>query len=771
MTYRHKLSRRLAMLRNSALVGLTLTTAGCRDNGPLGSTLDPLDSHSEVIALLASSDNPTVAPKQPTPMRAVALTKAGSHQSIEADWMALDGGLLRDSLVGKELVTFFSADEPGEYRLVSFDRGKRFRDTTRVTVPNQGVALTSMVVTPAIAALIAGGSQRFNVYGIDQNGDTVPAAAMLQDAPGGSASGLIYTAGDTAGEYTLTFKRQGGPETVQAAVAITVPKAGTPAPPVEDPAEPAPEPTPTPAPEPEPLPQPDPQPVPTPLPLPGVGESPAEMPRVYLDTRYQAPGGRTIVVPNGGDLQGALNAAARGDVVELAAGAVFTGNFVLPAKSGSGRIVLRTATTLPAEGVRVTPTQASNFARIVTTNSMPALRTAAGGTAGGYRIMGVEITSTATMSYSLVHIGDYDNTANSVDMLPTDVVFDRVYVHGGASNGIQRCIVLNARASAVVDSWISECHIKGFDSQAIVAWNSPGPLKFVNNHLAGAGENLMIGGADPRIQGLVGSDIEIRRNHFYKPLTWKSSGAWTVKNSFELKNSRRVLVEGNLFENNWSDGQTGFAIVLKSINDGGRCTWCVTEDVTFRYNKIVNSPGGINVVAVQAYNGGGAIPANSMLIAHNVFEDVGLNSATGDRRVFQLLGQLSSIVIEHNTAFGEQAAVMFDGAPESGLVFRNNLLLRGAYGVFGSGKGEGKPALDYFAPGAVFAGNVLIGANPGIYPAGNYFPQSVLTVGMTDYAGGNYALTSGSAYSTSGVGGLTPGADVTKLTDLLRGVR
>ena len=155
MTYRHKLSRRLAMLRNSVLAGLTLTAAGCRDNGPLGSTLDPLDSPSEIIALLASSDNPTVAPKQPTPMRVVALTQAGHHQSVEADWMALDGGLLRDSLVGKELVTFFSADEPGEYRLVSFDRGKRFRDTTRVTVPNQGIAIASMFVTPAVAAVAA----------------------------------------------------------------------------------------------------------------------------------------------------------------------------------------------------------------------------------------------------------------------------------------------------------------------------------------------------------------------------------------------------------------------------------------------------------------------------------------------------------------------------------------------------------------------------------------------------------------------------------------
>src|SRR5690606_23295560 len=132
MTFRHKLSRRLAMLRNPAIIGLALAFAGCRDNGPLGSDLESLDPPSEIIALLASSDNPTVAPAQPTPMRAVALTKAGRHESIEADWIALDGGTLRDSLVGKNVVTFFSADEPGDYRLVSFDRGKRFRDTTRV---------------------------------------------------------------------------------------------------------------------------------------------------------------------------------------------------------------------------------------------------------------------------------------------------------------------------------------------------------------------------------------------------------------------------------------------------------------------------------------------------------------------------------------------------------------------------------------------------------------------------------------------------------------
>ncbi len=101
----------------------------------------------------------------------------------------------------------------------------------------------------------------------------------------------------------------------------------------------------------------------------------AEMPRTYLDTHYVPPTGKTINVPAGGDLQAAINGAARGDVIQLAAGARFVGNYYLPAKAGSGWITIRTATTLPAEGTRVTPSTAASFAKLVTPNSMPALRT------------------------------------------------------------------------------------------------------------------------------------------------------------------------------------------------------------------------------------------------------------------------------------------------------------------------------------------------------------------------------------------------------------
>ena len=70
---------------------------------------------------------------------------------------------------------------------------------------------------------------------------------------------------------------------------------------------------------------------------------------------------------------------------------------------------------------------------------------------------------------------------------------------------------MNSARTAVVDSYLSNLHEVGADSQAIAGWNGPGPFKIVNNYLEGAGENVMFGGADPRIPNLVPSDIEIRK--------------------------------------------------------------------------------------------------------------------------------------------------------------------------------------------------------------------------------------------------------------------
>src|SRR2546425_4541704 len=295
-----------------------------------------------------------------------------------------------------------------------------------------------------------------------------------------------------------------------------------------------------------------------------------QLPQVFLNTTYAPPvGGQVISVNEGDDLQTALNQANPGDIIELQAGATFTGNFNLPAKTGSDWIYIRSSAiaSLPAPGTRVSPAQASLMPKIVSPDTEPAIRSDFG--AHHYRFVGVEIAttyaSTAATNYNLIILGEdlLGNRATSVSQLPTDIVFDRSYIHGTPTGNARCGIRLNALRAAVIDSYLSDFHEVGADSQAINVSNSPGPLKIVNNYLEGAGENVMFGGADPKITNLVPSDIEIRSNHFFKPLKWRVGDPsyagihWSVKNIFELKNAQRLLVDGNILENNWPDAQNG----------------------------------------------------------------------------------------------------------------------------------------------------------------------------------------------------------------------
>ena len=97
----------------------------------------------------------------------------------------------------------------------------------------------------------------------------------------------------------------------------------------------------------------------------------------------------------GEDLQAVLDAARAGDEIRLAAGATFTGNFVLPAFEGKAPITLRTDVpdaSLPAANQRVTPAAAARFARLVSPNRDAAVRTAPG--AHDWRLVALELPAT-----------------------------------------------------------------------------------------------------------------------------------------------------------------------------------------------------------------------------------------------------------------------------------------------------------------------------------------------------------------------------------------
>lgn len=452
-----------------------------------------------------------------------------------------------------------------------------------------------------------------------------------------------------------------------------------------------------------------------------------ELPRVYLDTRAPAVTGRTLVVAAGGNFQAALDSAQYGDVLSLQAGATFTGNFVLRRKSGTGWIVIQSsasASALPGEGVRITPAYASQLPKIVSPNADAAIATEPA--AHNYRLTGIEVTAAAsvTLNYGLVNFGASGAEQSTLSQVPTALVLDRSYVHGTSVIDLKRCVTLNSASSAVVDSYLADCHGRGMDTQAILGWNGPGPFKITNNYLAGAGENVMFGGADPSIPNLVSADIEVRNNDFVKPDSWK--GVWTVKNLFELKNARRVVVEENRFEGNWLDGQTGGAIVLKSHNQDGACNWCVTEHVTFRYNRVRRTGSGFVLSAAETYNGGTVVPMNNILISQNVLELMNTGIYTGANRTVQIGGG-TNIVFDHNTFLAPDASqIMAIVSPiGTGFRFTNNIGSNGQYGVHADGTGT---ALDALATGSrdyVFSANAVMGTSGSGYPTGNYFPATL----------------------------------------------
>ena len=472
-------------------------------------------------------------------------------------------------------------------------------------------------------------------------------------------------------------------------------------------------------------------------------------------------GRRTITVGPRDSLQAALNAAQYGDVIVLQAGTAYTGSFELPLKKGTGEIVIQSsrASDLP-ENVRVTPAKSALFAKLQTTNEEPVLKTAAG--AHHYRFVGIEFsTSTPSVKvYDLIRLGGGRREQKTLDSVPHHLVIDRCYIRGFDTQDVQRGISLNSAETTISNSYISEIHGVGYDTQAIAGWNGPGPFHIINNHLEGAGENVLFGGADPANPEMIPSNIEIRGNYVFKPLSWNvkhptyGGKHWTVKNSFELKNAKNVVIDGNIFENNWTDGQTGIAILFTVRNQEGTAPYSILENVTFTNNIVKGAEGALNLLGSD--NEKPSQRSSGLMIANNLFVDI--------RGPFLTMNGYNNVSIIHNTHFQSFNITILYGTPVEQFVYRDNLTIRGpkGYGVFGDSLGEGLAPMRKFIPGAVFKNNVIAGADSSVYPKDNYYPPPE-KVGFVNFEKGDYRLAPSSPYAKAASDGQPVGCDWSKL--------
>ncbi len=485
--------------------------------------------------------------------------------------------------------------------------------------------------------------------------------------------------------------------------------------------------------------------------------------RPQLTIVYRPPTTPTIIdVPPGGNLQDALNQAVPGQTIRLASGALYSGNFVLPVKTGTGTITITTNTTLPPSGTRIDPGYRYRLATIRSPSGTAALTTAAG--AANYRIVGVSFDANVNGTGDVIALGSHSQT--TLAQVPHHLELDRVLITGDPVVGQKRGVSVNATNVTIVNSDIRGIKAVGQDSQAIAGWNTPGPVTIRNNFLEAAGENIMFGGAGVALYGVVPSDILVEGNHLSKDLSWRGS-QWTVKNLFELKSARRVIVRNNTMEYNWQAGQPGFAIVLTPRNSGGGNPWSVVEDVEFANNIVRHSGSGFNISGHDdlAISGQTA----RIWIHDNLFEDISSANWGGGGHFAQIGVAPRDITIDHNTvmhtgnittfysgSYYTASGTRVTAGPTQGFVFTNNLMKHNAYGIFGSGQAYGNGTLAYYAPGAIVRRNV-IASNSSIayrYPVDNFFPTVANFMAIfVNPAMGDYRLMSGCAYIGAGTDG------------------
>lgn len=554
----------------------------------------------------------------------------------------------------------------------------------------------------------------------------------------------------------------------------------------------------------------------------------AEQPRQGFFTEIWATPstGKLITVAAGSDAVAAMNSANCGDSIQLEAGAAFTIAPVnlLRKNCDSKHWISMTSSyvsghwKLPYHHRRINP----SYAGVTSLPGRPAFSGGSGnsmaklivtGNAGftpgdHWRITGIEITrpSDGKPHSALVYINAPYN------------IFDRNWIHGDPVAETTHGIIVGAGAdhAAMLGNYMDDFHCTAItgtctDAQAISDSEGGSTIKIVDNFLEGAGENIEFGGGAATS---IPSDIEVRLNHFFKPLTWDPSSPTfagmlpIVKNHFELKAAQRVLFEGNYLENVWGGfTQKGGSILITPKNQSGAngsniCPICIVTDVTVRYNYDRHGSQVLQIANVMSDNKGWALGGYRYSIHDLIAEDFqyskcnqcGMTTveiSTGYSSTNPPPSAMNLVNIDHVTAITANpptlAFLNMDGPPAgnatstlqmSGINLTNSIFETGGSGVYPTGGGADNCAV---APKTVadkilacwigpssFTGNLIVTKalkTPTTWPAGNQLVADWSAIAFANFAAGDYHLTT--LFKGTGTDGKDPGADVSAVMAMI----
>ena len=224
------------------------------------------------------------------------------------------------------------------------------------------------------------------------------------------------------------------------------------------------------------------------------------------------------------NLQAAIDSAQPGDTILLAAGRHYRGNFILPAKSGSSYITIRSAA--PTRRCRRTASGSDRSYAPQLPKVQGRLRRAA---RRSRPRRARTTTGCSSSKLSSTYAAQQHHRARRLDRRPrprsprcrTTSSSTAATSTATPTNGQKRGIALNSAATTIVNSYISDIKSSQAGHAGDRRLERPGAVTIENNYLEAAGENVLFGGADPYIPNLVPSDITIRSNHITSRVAWR----------------------------------------------------------------------------------------------------------------------------------------------------------------------------------------------------------------------------------------------------------
>lgn len=538
---------------------------------------------------------------------------------------------------------------------------------------------------------------------------------------------------------------------------------------------------------------------------------------LYTPTRPTPPvGGDLLTVGLGkmypatqAGLQAAMDAANRGDIIEISAGETInigSSPLIMKRKAGSGYVWVRSsAHTAFAPNVRAGASDSSNMATIVKTVGSFGFAMiveyieSEGETTHSWCWEGIEFTcshTTGTVSAIISLIRDTVlGFCHSQLWEPHDLYFLHCYIHGDGTHNVAVGLEGTGESCGIWDSTIDDILSNAQDCQAIGIPTGTGNFIADNCRLSATGECFMAGGGYQQISGVQLSDITFRRCEFTWLDAWYGSG-YVLKNTFEIKVVDRLLVEDCIIHNCWAAGQTGECLVLKNTTTD---SWAVAMNMTFRRCKFYDASGVANLLTIQG------IPTVQPGMSDILFDNcVGWNL---NREAGHVVSLYEGCFFQHSPSNGtypnqfmdrvqvRHCTFVHDEPGQSSATSANFLRLTGGSGVepgcrqwffrdnvlsmwgasdtirqgitsTGPPTRTGTTALNALIQNYSFGGNLWIGNyTTGNFPSGNTKAASYAAAGFQNWAAGDLRLSSASPGKGAGQYGGDCGANIPQVDE------